>query len=492
MVLSRATPFGRLRATVMRKRTVGMTPTRRGFLAGGGSAAILAGGAPRRAWGRTSHDVIIIGAGLAGLAAAKRLEDAGLTCMIIEGEGRVGGRLHTLRDLPGAPEAGGIQVGRGYKLLRGIAAELKVPIVEGGGAGAGAVESRNALFHINGQTVRGEDWAASPANRLSENERRVLPLALAMHHARALPTLASPEAWLDAPPALDVSYAAALRAHGASAEALRLIEANLNGNTLAGMSALSVARTIAIFRAGPGPTATIGGGSQALPQAMWKALDTAVLFDSRVVAILEEPDGVTVWDSKMKHRARHVLCTIPFAALRDVPVMGPLAPSIATLIPSLAYTRASFAYLSATTPFWKEDGGPETLWTDDPLIGRLFVLGDDPPVLKLWTVGAGADLLDRMPPAAASAAIVAKIEAMRPAATGKIKVERFFSWQKQSGARGIYHHIGTGQAATLAAATRHQGSRLHFAGEHLAQASSGMEGALESGLRAAGVILART
>jgi monoamine oxidase len=468
-----------------------MTPTRRGFLAGGGSAAILAGAAPRSAWGRTSHDVIIIGAGLAGLTAAGALEKAGLKCLIIEGEARVGGRLHTLRDLPGAPEAGGIQVGRGYKLLRAIADDLKVPIVEGGGAGPGAVEARTALFHINGATVSAADWPTASANKLSGAERGQLPLALAMHHLGALPKLASPEAWLDASAAQDVSYAAALRGAGASDEALRLIEANLNGNTLAGMSALSVARTIAIFRAGPGPTATIGGGSQALPEAMWRALLTPILFDARVAAISEEADGVSVWTGKTRHRARHVLCTVPFAALRHIPVMGPLAPSIATLIPSLAYTRASFAYLSATSAFWKEDGGPETLWTDDPLIGRLFVLGDAPPMLKLWTVGAGADLLDRMTPAAAAEAIIAKISAMRPAAKGKIKVERLFSWQKQAGARAIYHHIGTGQAATLAAATRHTGSRLHFAGEHLAQASSGMEGALESGLRAAGIIAGR-
>ena len=167
-----------------------MTPTRRGFLTGGGSAAILAGAAPRSAWGRTSADVIIIGAGLAGLYAAHRLEGAGLKCLILEGEGRVGGRLHTLRDLPGAPEAGGIQVGRGYKLLRAIADDVKVPIVEGGGAGAGAVEARTALFHINGQTVSAADWPTSSANRLAGAERAQLPLALAMHHLGALPRLA--------------------------------------------------------------------------------------------------------------------------------------------------------------------------------------------------------------------------------------------------------------------------------------------------------------
>ena len=142
------------------------------------------------------------------------------------------------------------------------------------------------------------------------------------------------------------------------------------------------------------------------------------------------------------------------------------------------------------------DGLAETLWTDDPLLGRIFVLGDDSPMLKLWTTGAGSDLLDRIPRDRAASEIIRRIEAARPPARGKLEVLRFYSWQKQPESRGIYHHIGTGQAAALAAATRHESGRLHFAGEHLAQsssgmASSGMEGALESGERAARTVLAR-
>ena len=104
---------------------------------------------------------------------------------------------------------------------------------------------------------------------------------------------------------------------------------------------------------------------------------------------------------------------------------------------------------------------------------------------------AGADLLDRATPTLASAEIVARVEKARPSAKGKLKVERLFSWQKSPFARGIYHHIGTGQAAILAAATQAAGQRLVFAGEHLAQESSGMEAALESGERAAQTILTR-
>jgi len=58
-----------------------------------------------------------------------------------------------------------------------------------------------------------------------------------------------------------------------------------------------------------------------------------------------------------------------------------------------------------------------------------------------------------------------------------------------TGAQGIYHHIGVGLARSLAAACLEESGPLHFAGEHLAIRASGMEGALESGERAATRVL---
>ena len=461
--------------------------SRRSVLSGG-SAAILSGAAPRSAWGKTEADVVIIGAGLAGLYAAHKLETAGLKCVIVEGEKRVGGRLHTLDDLPGKPDAGGIQVGTGYKRLRAIADDLKVALDNS----AGGAEARTALFNIRGETIAPAAWRESPANKLSDAEKSTLPMALGFKYGAALPVLGTPEAWLTADPAQDISYAQALRQAGASDEAMRLIEANLNGNTLAGMSQLQVARTLAIFRAGPGPISTIRGGSQRLPEAMATALKTPIRLGEIVTAIREDASGVSVTTTRSGSiYARHAICTIPFAALRNIPMEAPISPAVATILASLPYTRASFAYLSASEPFWKTDGMPETLWTDDPWLGRVFVLGDNPPMLKVWTVGAAADRLDRVSIPLASSEIIARIEAARPSAMGKLKLERLFSWQRNPMARGIYHHIGTGQATTLAAATLAQGKRLHFAGEHLAQASSGMEAALESGERVAKTIVAQ-
>lgn len=62
----------------------------------------------RRKYGAVSeiaapaNRVVVIGAGIAGLAAASRLRAAGIDCVLLEARDRIGGRLHTI-DLAGTP-----------------------------------------------------------------------------------------------------------------------------------------------------------------------------------------------------------------------------------------------------------------------------------------------------------------------------------------------------------------------------------------------------
>ncbi|HEX6065109.1 MAG TPA: FAD-dependent oxidoreductase, partial [Longimicrobiales bacterium] len=46
----------------------------------------------------TTYDTIIIGAGAAGLAAARDLTEAGRTVLVLEARDRIGGRVHTTVD----------------------------------------------------------------------------------------------------------------------------------------------------------------------------------------------------------------------------------------------------------------------------------------------------------------------------------------------------------------------------------------------------------
>ena len=61
---------------------------------------------------RKHYDVIIIGAGLAGLQAGRMLQQHGVDFLLLEGSERIGGRVYTLDHLPGRPEAGAPSLAR--------------------------------------------------------------------------------------------------------------------------------------------------------------------------------------------------------------------------------------------------------------------------------------------------------------------------------------------------------------------------------------------
>ncbi len=430
---------------------------------------------------------MIIGAGLAGLHAASLLEDSGAKVIVLEGANRIGGRVHTLLDVPGQPPAGGIQIGSFYTRLIAIAKKLGVELTPGGEF------DRSALYAIGGQAVPQVQWPTSEANKLVGGERAIPPFVLAQAIGRRMPQLSSIGAWMgDEGRALDIPYSAALRAAGASDEAIRLIGCNLDRGHLDTLSALNSARSAAIYRSAGTDTAlkVIAGGGQKLTDAMATVLHNYPRLNQVVTGIAESESGVRIdVAGSSSITARHVICTIPFSVLRTIGLQGPSAEVIRTAIATLPYDHASFAYLSAREPFWKNDGLPSMVWSDDPQIGRVFVLGDDPALLKVWLAGPDADAIDRLPHAEAGAAIIARLEAARPSARGQLRLERMFSWQDNLMARGTYHRLNAGQAPMLAAAATAIGQRLHFAGEHLAQLSSGLEGALESGARAAQKIM---
>jgi monoamine oxidase len=127
------------------------------------------------------------------------------------------------------------------------------------------------------------------------------------------------------------------------------------------------------------------------------------------------------------------------------------------------------------------------MWTDT-LAGRMVLTGnpDQPPVLLAYVNGFAADRLDRLVPETAMALVQADIERIRPAAKGKIRPLKHVSWQRDPFAGGAYTSWKPGQIrAGLATAFDQPLGRLVFAGEHTAQLARGMEGALESGERAA-------
>src|SRR4051794_20763042 len=76
---------------------------------------------------RHDADVIIVGAGISGMIAARRVLEAGLTPLVLEADERVGGRILPQEAVPGVPiELGAQWIGDTHQRMFALAAELGV------------------------------------------------------------------------------------------------------------------------------------------------------------------------------------------------------------------------------------------------------------------------------------------------------------------------------------------------------------------------------
>ena len=103
---------------------------RRDFLKRAGAAASVALASPGALRAQNRADVVVVGAGLSGLNAALMLEAEGLNVQVVEGRDRVGGRILTMRNVPGNPEAGGTSMFPAYARMIDAAERYGVELID--------------------------------------------------------------------------------------------------------------------------------------------------------------------------------------------------------------------------------------------------------------------------------------------------------------------------------------------------------------------------
>ncbi len=449
-------------------------------------------------------EVIVVGAGLAGLNTALLLEEMGVSVMVVEATSRFGGRLHTVADhiVPGHPELGANAAGGGYARLLNAARQYGLEI----GPMRPRTEPREGemLFCIQGQLIREEDWPGHALNPYRQEWARQMPPSRPPYrlYAQLNPFPESDlGAWRRPEFAQwDRSVGEVLTEAGLAAAAVEL-GAGLNsgyGTDHHDLSALMMFHTIsfAIHQANwPDAGGAAKGGNQRIPEAMARHLNGDALLSSPVAAVASESDRVRIIleDGRRLNAARAVIA-MPFSALRRIAIDPEPPAAQKAAIDQLGYTPCTQIHYAVKQPYWERDGMAPSMWTD-ALPGRFMALKNDPGNPEAVTSclayinGHAALKLAHMDEEAAIAAVSAELFRLRPSLKGALAPVYLWKWSNNPYAGGAYAYWKPGQITAFAATMAQPHGRIHFAGEHTAQLNRGMEGAMESGERAALEIL---
>ncbi|MFI5271983.1 MAG: flavin monoamine oxidase family protein [Ktedonobacterales bacterium] len=467
----------------------------------------------KRVTAMAQADALVVGAGAAGLAAARALSRHGLSVAILEARDRIGGRIHTVRP-PGAL----LPIELGAEFIHGrppvtfaLAHEARLTPLEIGG---------DSWFSEHGQLLhnRDEEEEEDAANDLDRDADAADEDAADMG-----PILAALGAWHGE----DMTFDAFVEAHFAGERWLAARQAArgyVEGFDAADAASVSI-RWLAATDAA---AAQIDGernfrlldGYDRLLFALRESLATertALHLNTIVRDILWARGAVEIaartplGAALEPFTARAALVTLPLgvlAAPSDAPGavrFTPHLPHMRLALQGVAMGPAIKVVLRFRDAFW------DTLLTAHPVLAlpRLsFLFSDDPvmrtwwtdhpaltPTLTAWAAGPRAAALASLPDDAiaqqALAALARVLGVERAYLDARLDAWHLHNWSADPFARGAYSYVRAGGADALDQLAAPVEDTLFFAGEATSYRETGtVHGALASGERAAAELIA--
>ena len=447
----------------------------------------------------TPPSVIVIGAGLAGLTAARELHARGLRVRVIDARHRIGGRVHTIRDAFDAhqhADAGGELIEGEHEAICTLARSLGLRLIR-------------VLRRSFGSYLKGADGKAHRHGSQSTGWSQ-----LGTASREALSTYERAEHSWDSPVAkvlaarsiaahLDATSSRSTRAY------LRAIVEGLRGFYLADPDKLSLLVLLDQLRNGGDPSRTemfrIEGGSDRLATALAKAIGVgSIALGVEASAIIQSNDGVRVvvrdaggtHDRRDALTADYVIVTAPVTAVRRMRFEPALPADQQRAIATLPYGCATKTLLQCARPFWRDATRPAAYGTNLD-VGALWDASEEqkgrPAILVSLAGGSASAGAQRILREEGADGFVGRLRWMRASRTASADVIAWHSttWEDDPWAGGGYAYFGTSFDPALRRWLSAPAGRVLFAGEHTSVASQGyMNGAVSSGQRAATELLA--
>ncbi len=431
-------------------------------------------------------DVVVLGAGAAGLAAARGLSQAGLQVAVIEARDRVGGRVLTRHDA-GWP----VPVELGAEFVHG-AAEATRAIADAAGLPLVGIPDRHEW---RGSSREGREREGEETDVWSELDRvrRAIPLrgpdrplADFLASARRLPARTKRLARLlvegyDAAPVADVSARSlALKAGGAEDHRQARLRDGQDG-------------LLRWLRAGLDPERVRLRLSTVPESVEWRPGHVAV----HVRPVWPSGRGETGAQRERLVEARALVLALPAAVLKAKDGLGairftPPLGRAGQALERIGVGHALKLLFRLRRPLWDEttgflhdgDAAVPTWWTQSPV---------QVPVITGWLGGPSAEALSRRGEAAVLEAGLGSLGAvLKRRVDGEVEAWTWHDWSSDPWSRGAYSYLRVGGVPAQRLLARGVADTIHFAGEEMDPEETGtVHGALASGMRVARRIAAR-
>ncbi len=442
-------------------------------------------------------EVCVVGAGLAGLTAARRLSQAGRSVVVLEARDRVGGRVWTRTSRDGVPvDMGGCFVAPHHDRMHALAKEMGVATFKTFVDGDNVLATRGKVRRYRGDIPR-----VSPVALLSAGQ--------AIARMNAMAKKVPVDAPWDAPRAAQwdaLSVRAWLSATRVPTRVARdLIEATVRACFAADLSEVSLLNWLFLARSAGGieslmniaggyQDAQFEGGVGQIPDAMAAELGAAVVLGTPAAAVRQAGDRVEVAGGGCVVSARRVVVALPRAlatGIRFDPVLPADHALLLHQVPAGTEVKMVAIYAS---PFWRRDGlSGATVATDDEIEVTLDTGQPNHAqgIVAGYSAGPRARALAALGEGERRAVFVRTLSRrLGPSAASPLEVMEQ-NWAEEQWTRGCsMGHFPTGVLTQYGRRLREPVGRLHWAGTETASTSYGaMDGAVRSGERVCEEIL---